>query len=138
MSNTPLTDKEVDTIILKLLKNHRDDVVVNEEEFLDLLKHSLSLNTDEKKRVIDAVPKTDSQPGLAQFQFDELKKVFIEEREKFRELAGKHPEDIKKLIAKQKKEWIQLGEIYKIEEEKKQKEEKEAWAIDDIKAQLGL
>jgi hypothetical protein len=62
MSDASITGKEVDAIILKLLKNHREDVIVNEEEFLDLLKHSLSLNTDEKKRVVDAVPKTDSQP----------------------------------------------------------------------------
>jgi hypothetical protein len=66
------------------------------------LKHSLSLNTVEKKRVVDAVP------TLSQFQFDELKKVFTEEREKFRELAKEHPEDIKKLVAKQQAEWIQL------------------------------
>jgi hypothetical protein len=105
---------------------------------LDLLRHSLSLNTDEKKRVIDAVEKNDDQPWLSQFQFDELKKVFVEERGKFRELATKHPDDIKKLLAKQKKEWIQLGEIYAAEKEKKQAEQKEAWAIDDIKAQLGL
>ncbi len=137
-NNKQLTDKEVDAIILELLKNHREDVVVNEEEFLDLLKHSLSLNTDEKKRVIDAVPKTDSQPWLSQFQFDELKKVFVEERRKFRELAWKHPEDIKKLLAKQKKERIQLGEIFIIEKEKKQKEDAEAWKIDDLKSQLGL
>jgi hypothetical protein len=60
------------------------------------------LNTVEKKRVVDAVP------TLSQFQFDELKKVFTEEREKFRELAKEHPEDIKKLVAKQQAEWIQL------------------------------
>ncbi len=133
-----MTDIEVNEIILALLKNHRDDVVVNVEEFCDLLKHSLSLNTDEKKRVIDAVAKNDEQPGLSQFQFDELTKVFVEERQKFRELAGKHPEDIKKLLTKQKKEWIQLGEVYIAEKAKKEVEQQDAWAIDDIKAQLGL
>jgi hypothetical protein len=60
------------------------------------------LNTVEKKRVIDAVP------TLSQFQFDELVKVFTEEREKFRELANKHPDDIKKLVTKQQSEWIEL------------------------------
>jgi hypothetical protein len=47
-------------------------------------------------------------PTLSQFQFDELNKVFTEEREKFRELAKEHPEDIKKLVAKQQAEWLQL------------------------------
>ena len=138
MSELQITNKEVDEIILKLIKNHRDDVKVNEEEFLDLLKHSLSLNTDEKKRVIDAIEKTDTQPGLSQFQFDELKKVFVEEREKFRELASKHPDDIKKLLKKQQRERLQLWDIYKSELAKKELEEKEAWAIDDIKSQLWL
>ena len=133
-----MSDAEVNAIILELLKNHRTDVTVNEEEFLDLLRHSLSLNTDEKKRVIDAVEKNDDQPGLSQFQFDELTKVFVEERQKFRELAEKHPEDIKKLLAKQKKEWTQLGDVYVSEKAKKEVQKQDEWAIDDIKAQLGL
>ncbi|MDR2411325.1 MAG: hypothetical protein LBD88_01685 [Candidatus Peribacteria bacterium] len=102
MSETKITEKKVDEIILELLKGHSDEVIVDEEKFLDLLKHSLSLNTVEKKRVIDATP------TLSQFQFDELAKVFTEEREKFRELATKHPDDIKRLVVKQKAEWLEL------------------------------
>jgi methyl coenzyme M reductase alpha subunit len=102
MTNPAITEAEVDTLILSLLQKHSDDVKVSPEEFLDLLKHSLSLNTMEKKRVVDAVP------TLSQFQFDELTKVFTEEREKFRELASEHPDDIKKLLSKQQSEWIQL------------------------------
>jgi hypothetical protein len=56
----------------------------------------------EKKRVVDAVP------TLSQFQFDELIKVFTEERGKFKDLAKEHPEDIKKLVAKQQAEWKEL------------------------------
>ena len=56
----------------------------------------------EKKRVVDAVP------TLSQFQFDELTKVFVEERVNFKELAKQHPDDIKKLLAKQQSEWLQL------------------------------
>jgi negative regulator of sigma E activity len=97
-----LTENEVDKIILDLLSLHSDEVKVDEEDFVDLLKHSLSLNTMEKKRVIDAVP------TLSQFQFDELTKVFTDERTKFRDLAKEHPEDIKKLVAKQQSEWIDL------------------------------
>ena len=86
----------------------------------------------EKKRVVDAVP------TLSQFQFDELTKVFSEEREKFRELAKEHPEDIKKLVAKQQKEWIELWDLYQIELESKAKENENQSKIDDIKSSLGL
>lgn len=103
---------------------------VDEAEFLDLLKNSLSLNVSEKKRVIDAVP------TLSQFQFDELKKVFSEEREKFRELAKEHPEDIKKLLKKQQEEWVTLGEIYVNEQAKKEVENEDEQKIDDIKKSL--
>jgi negative regulator of sigma E activity len=102
MSEAKITETQVDKIILGLLKGHSSEIVVNEAVFLDLLKHSLSLNTMEKKRVVDATP------TLSQFQFDELTKVFTEEREKFKELARKHPDDIKKLVTKQQLEWLEL------------------------------
>lgn len=130
--NKELTEKDVDKIILDLIKLHLESVKVNESEFLDLLKHSLSLNTMEKKRVIDAVP------TLSQFQFDELSKVFIEEREKFKELSKEHPDDIRKLLWKQQKEWLQLGDLYKIEKETEEKKEDEQKKIDDIKSQFWL
>jgi len=109
MSEIKMDVTEVDSIVLELLKKHLDEVNVNEQEFLDLLRHSLSLNTAEKKRVVDAVP------TLSQFQFDELTKVFTEERVKFKDLAKEHPEDIKKLLVKQQAEWLQLGDLYKSE-----------------------
>jgi hypothetical protein len=56
----------------------------------------------EKKRVVDAIP------TLSQFQIDELSKVFTEERVKFKDLAKEHPDDIKKLVAKQQAEWLEL------------------------------
>ena len=90
------------------------------------------MNTVEKKRVVDAVP------TLSQFQFDELKKVFTEEREKFRELAKEHPEDIKKLVAKQQAEWIQLWDLYKAERANQEQEAEDTTKIDDIKANLWL
>lgn len=127
-----ITEQDVDSIILKLLEGHSKTVTVDVPEFLDLLKHSLSLNTMEKKRVVDAAP------TLSQFQFDELKKVFVEEREKFRELAKDHPDDIKKLLVKQQTEWLQLGDLYRAEQENKGKQEEDQHKIDDIKSQLGL
>jgi len=102
MSENQILEQEVDKIVLDLLAKHSESVNVDATNFMDLLKHSLSLNTMEKKRVLDAVP------TLSQFQFDELIKVFTEERTKFKDLAKEHPEDIKKLVAKQNKEWIEL------------------------------
>lgn len=132
MEENFLTEKDIDQMILELLKKHMDSVVVDELEFLDLLKNSLSLNVSEKKRVIDA------SPTLSQFQFDELKKVFIEERVKFRELAWEHPEDIKKLLKKQKEEWITLWNIYQNEKSQQEVSWQDEQKIDDIKKSLGL
>lgn len=131
-NSTIVTESQVDKLVLELIKLHLDVVSVEEKEFLDLLKHSLSLNTMEKKRVIDAAP------TLSQFQFDELKKVFIEEREKFRELSKEHPDDIKKLLVKQQKEWLQLGDLYTMEQEDTKKKEQDKKQIDDLKSQFGL
>jgi len=127
-----IQEKEVDGLILELLNLHSESVEVDTVDFCDLLKHSLSLNTMEKKRVVDAAP------TLSQFQFDELKKVFVEERDKFRELAKEHPDDIKKLLIKQQAEWIQLGDLYKIERESKKQQNEDQGKIDDLKAGLGL
>lgn len=132
MAAPQITEAEVDTIILELLGLHSESVNVDVSAFHDLLKHSLSLNTMEKKRVIDAVP------TLSQFQFDELTKVFSEEREKFRELAKDHPDDIKKLLSKQQTEWIQLGDIYQSELENKGKQEEDKAKEEEIKKSLGL
>lgn len=127
-----LTEKEIDEMIFALISLHADHIVVDVAEFLDLLKNSLSLNTSEKKRVIDAVP------TLSQFQFDELKKVFVEEREKFRELAKDHPDDIKKLLKKQKEEWVILWNIYQNEKAKQQVASWDEQKIEDLKKSLGL
>lgn len=130
--NIQNSQEQTDALILSLLDLHAEEVTVDTQDFLDLLKHSLSLNTMEKKRVIDAAE------TLSQFQFDELTKVFVEEREKFRELAKEHPEDIKKLLVKQQNEWNELGEIYEREQVQKAQQNEEADQIDDIKAGLGL
>lgn len=127
-----ITDAEVDVIVLEMMRGHSQSVTVNPEEFTDLLKHSLSLNTMEKKRVVDAVP------TLSQFQFDELTKVFVEERVKFKELAKQHPDDIKKLLAKQQSEWLQLGDLYRAENENKGKQAEDKAKEEEIKKSLGL
>ncbi len=130
--NVKKTALEVDEIVLELLNKHSDDVEVDVKEFLDLLKNSLSLNVSEKKRVIDAVP------DLSQFQFDELKKVFQEERVKFRELAAEHPEDIKKLLVKQQEEWLTLWDIFENEQKSLEVLNEDQEKLDEIKRSLGL
>ena len=130
MTLPAITEAQVDSIIRELLALHSELVQVNIEEFHDLLKHSLSLSTMEKKRVVDAVP------TLSQYQFDELTKVFTEEREKFRELAKDHPEDIKKLLTKQQNEWLQLGDIYKAELENKTLEDENKKKEEEIRKSL--
>lgn len=47
--NKLIGEKQVDELILNLLKGHSDVVKVDEPNFVDLLKHSLSLNTMEKR-----------------------------------------------------------------------------------------
>jgi methyl coenzyme M reductase alpha subunit len=127
-----IAEQEADNIVLELISLHVADVKVDEKLFLDLLKHSLSLSTLEKKRVVDAVP------TLSQFQFDELAKVFTEEREKFRELSKDHPDDIKKLLKKQQIEWLQLGDLYRTEKLNKAQGNEDQAKMDEIKKNLGL
>ena len=132
MVEWPISEHEADEIILPLIYKHYSKIKVDEKEFFDLLKHSLSLNMMEKKKVIDAIP------TLSQFQFDELAKVFTEEREKFKELALDHPEDIAKLVMRQQTEWLKLGDLYKAEWKKQNEAATEQKKIDDIKSSLGL
>ena len=132
MSQVNMNDKQLDSLVLEKLSLHQDWIIVDKEFFLDLLKHSLSLNVTEKQRVIDSVP------TLTQFQFDELTKVFLEERQKFRDLAKEHTDDIKKLVEKQKNEWIELWELYVIADKSEQMAKDDQAKIDDIKSQLWL
>ena len=132
MSQVNMNDKQVDSLVLEKLSLHQDWIIVDKEFFLDLLKHSLSLNVTEKQRVIDSVP------TLTQFQFDELTKVYLEERQKFRDLAKEHTDDIKKLVEKQKNEWIELWELYVIADKSEQMAKDDQAKIDDIKSQLWL
>ena len=104
----------------------------DEKEFVDLLEHSLSLSVAEKKRVVDAIP------TLSQYQIDELKKVFTEEREEFRKLMPKEGETIKKLVTDKRTEWKQLKQIYIDELKNRQKANEDAGKIDDLKKSLGL
>lgn len=102
----------------------------DEVSFMNLLEHSLSLSTFEKKRVIDAIP------TLSQFQIDELIKVFEDERVEFRKLMPTEGEIIKGLVGKAQTEWEQLKDIY-IEEAKAQiASNADAQKAEDLKKSL--
>ena len=103
-----------------------------EQAFMDLLEHSLSLSTFEKKRVIDAIP------TLSQFQIDELVKVFEDERVEFRKLMPTEGEIIKGLVIKAQNEWEQLKDIYTEEEKANAKANEDAQKAEDLKKSLGL
>lgn len=104
----------------------------DELSFVNLLEHSLSLSTFEKKRVIDAVP------TLSQFQIDELIKVFEDERVEFRKLMPTEGEIIKWLVVKAQNEWEQLKDIYIEEEKAAAKASEDAQKAEDVRKSLGL
>jgi hypothetical protein len=104
----------------------------DEKSFMDLLEHSLSLSTFEKKRVIDAIP------TLSQFQIDELIKVFEDERVEFRKLMPTEWEIIKWLVVKAQNEWEQLKDIYTEEMKANAKADEDAKKADELKKTLGL
>lgn len=103
-----------------------------ESDFINLLEHSLSLSTFEKKRVIDAIP------TLSQFQIDELVKVFEDERVEFRKLMPTEGEIIKWLVLKAQNEWEQLKDIYIEEEKALASANADAQKAEELKKTLGL
>lgn len=100
----------------------------NEDHFLNLLAGSISLTKDEKKKIIDSMPK------LRQAQVDELIRIFDEERSKFIELSPKHGSQLKKLEDEHHADWKDIEMSYQQEAAK----EHDAAAADDIRKQLGL
>mgnify|MGYP001588341030 CR=1 FL=1 len=100
----------------------------DEQQFLTLLRGSISLTRDEKWRIIQAVPK------LSQFQVDELQKILEEERRKFAELSPKHLAQLQKLEQKHAADWKDLQTV-SIQEGVKQQD---AGQAEEIRKQLGL
>jgi|GEM_PF-3422419 len=96
----------VDSMVRDFLGLHDPSINLDVDQFFDLLKHSLSLDADEKKRIID------SAAFLSQNQFDRLTETLMEEREKFRELIIDNPRDVNLLVRLRTKEWITIGEMY--------------------------
>lgn len=104
----------------------------DESNFINLLEHSLSLSTFEKKRVIDAIP------TLSQFQIDELIKVFEDERVEFRKLMPTEGEIIKWLVVKAQNEWEQLKDIYLEERKATLSANTDAMKAEELKKSLWL
>lgn len=119
-----------DLIFKKIV--HHPLTQFDENKFIDLLEHSLSLSTFEKKRVID------SMSELSQFQIDELMKVFEDERVEFRKLVSTEGEIIKGLVVKAQNEWEQLKDIYTDEIRAADQARADQLAADEIKKNLGL
>ena len=100
----------------------------DEQYFLHLLAGSISLTRDEKKRIIDSIPR------LRQGQVDELVRIFEEERRKFAELSAKHVEQLKKL---EKQHWADWQDI-ELAQKAENKKQEEANQADEIRKKLGL
>lgn len=98
----------------------------DEMYFLKMLSGSISLTKNEKKKIVESIPK------LSQFQIDELIKIFEEERRKFAELDEKHQVKIRELQAKQAEDWRDL----EMAEQQEGRQEEDAAAAEALKAQL--
>lgn len=100
----------------------------DENKFLKLLAGSISLSKDEKKRIIETIPK------LKQAQVDELMRIFEEEQFKFSQLSIKHVPQLEKLAQQHLQEWIDLV----TEAKAQQKQSTDQAAADEIRKSLGL
>ena len=98
----------------------------DEVYFLKMLSGSISLTKNEKKKIVESVPK------LSQYQIDELIKIFEEERRKFAELDEKHQVKIRELQAKQMEEW----KDYEVEGKQQQQKGNDEAAAAALRAQL--
>lgn len=100
----------------------------DEANFLTLLEGSISLTLEEKKRVIDAIPR------LSIEQINELIKIFEEEKDKFSELEKEFSDDVARLKKEREKEF----EMEKIKEEEKGEADEDAAAAEELKKKMGL
>ncbi|MEK6615472.1 MAG: hypothetical protein AABZ32_05085, partial [Bacteroidota bacterium] len=100
----------------------------DEQYFLHLLAGSISLTKDEKRKIIESIPK------LKQSQIDELIRIFEEERRKFAELSKKHTAQLESLAQKHFDEWVDL----ETEQEQKSKAQEDQAKAEAIRKQLGL
>lgn len=100
----------------------------DEEYFIRLLAGSISLSKDEKKKIVESIPK------LKQAQIDELVRIFEEEKQKFAALSKKHVPQLEKLAQQHYDEWMEL----ETETELTAKKQQEDGQADAIRKQLGI
>ncbi|MBL4694452.1 hypothetical protein JKY72_03730 [Candidatus Gracilibacteria bacterium] len=100
----------------------------DQNNFLRLLAGSISLAKDEKKKIIESLPK------LKQSQVDELIRIFEEEKEKFSALSKKHVPQLEKLAQQHYNEWMDLEGEY----QQASKSEEDTSKADEIRKNLGL
>lgn len=100
----------------------------DEQYFLHLLAGSISLTKDEKKRIVESMPK------LKQSQVDELIRIFEEERRKFAELGEEHVPQLEKLAKQHFEDWMDL----EVHQEQASKADEDAKKAEELRKQLGL
>lgn len=100
----------------------------DEAKFVRLLAGSISLSKDEKKKIVESVPK------LRQEQIDELVRIFEEEKEKFAALSAKHVPQLEKLAEQHYQDWMQL----ETEFEQSNRKQVDSQKADEIRKNLGL
>lgn len=100
----------------------------DENKFLSLLAGSISLSREEKKRIIETIPK------LKQAQVDELMRIFEEEKYKFSQLSKKHLPQLEKLAKQHYQDWMDLETQFQADAKK----ENDQAAADEIRKSLGL
>ncbi len=112
-----------------IIPNH-PNTRFDEENFLVLLEGSISLTMEEKKRVIEAIPR------LAIEQINELIKIFEEEKQKFAELEGEFKDDVEKLKNERTKEMEMTEKIDTMKKEENAEADDEAAEAAALKAKL--
>lgn len=100
----------------------------DEARFVRLLAGSISLSKDEKKKIVESVPKLKIE------QIEELMRIFEEEKEKFAALSKKHVPQLEKLAEQHYQEWMQLESEF----EGEQKKQVDTQKAEEIRKNLGI
>ena len=110
------------------IKAPASELKFDEVYFIRLIASSISLSKDEKKKIIESIPK------LKQAQIDELIRIFEEEKQKFAALSKKHVPQLEKLADQHYNDWMDLES----ESQRDIKAEEDQSKADEIRKNLGL
>lgn len=106
----------------------KSELKYDDTYFIRLLAGSISLSKDEKRKIIESIPK------LKQAQIDELIRIFEEEKQKFAALSKKHVPQLEKLAQQHFDEWMDLEHDWG----QSQKKNEDTGKADAIRKQLGI